>query len=343
MPAPITAYRSLGYVGLVREATPGTGEAPTKFFKFLEPVSLKPAQTIQYYRNGNERDMTVALKETFRHEGSFKALAYADEGAALCAWAFGKDTITGAGDPYTHTLSLLDTIPWLGGEIGNAEGTQATTVALVDRIVDMKIASLVIEGQAGKQIYLTPTFIGLVSDFKDTTPTAQTFNDGVANGPYTFQQSVFTMTSLGSDSSTMQGQIQNFKITLDQNLEAIYGPAQLAAIGAVERGRDAMLEFDVVFASSSIYRLAYFGGTSGTAASATIGTGTFAVKATCQAAPEHSMLITCNNFDLLSAEVLLAPNADLCVVKVKGRMKKVSTTYPLTAVFLNAVSAAYTA
>lgn len=343
MPAPITVYRSLGYVGMVREATPGTGEAPTKFFKYLEPVSFKPQQQIQYYRNGNERDMTVALKETFRHEGSFKALVYADEGAALMAWAMGKDTLSGAGDPYTHTLTLLDTIPWLGAEVGNAEGTQATTVALVDRIVDVKIASLLIEGQAGKQIYMTPTLIGLTSDFKDTTPTTQVFNDAAAMGPYTFQQSVFTMTSLGSDSSTMAGQIQNFKILLSQNLEPVYGPAQLPPIGAVERGRDCTLEFDVVFSGNTIYRLAYFGSTAGTAASATVGSGTFSIKATCNGSPEHSMTITCNNFDIASVDILQAPNADLCIVKVKGRMKKVSTTYPLTAVFLNAVSAAYTA
>lgn len=343
MAAPIITYRALGYVGLVRETTPGTGQAPSKFFKFLEPVSFKPKQEIQYYRDGNVRDMTVALKETFRHEGSFKCLTYADEGAALCAWAFGKDTLTGAGDPYTHTLSLLDTLPWLGAEIGYAEDAQTTVLGMVDRIVDLKIASLVIEGQAGKQIYLTPTMIGLLSDFQNVTPTTQTFNDAVAMGPYTFQQSVFTLTTLGSDSAVMAGQIQSFKITLDQNLQPVYGPAQLPPIGAVERGRDCLLEFVVVFAGNTIYRLGYLGAVGGTTPSVTIGTGTFSVKATCQASPEHSMTLTCNNFDIQEVEVLLQPNAELCVVSVKGRMKKVSTTYPLTAVFLNAVNAAYTA
>lgn len=345
MPAPITTYRSLGYVGMVRETTPGTSQAPSVFFKFIEAPTLKPDQTIQYYRNGNVRDMTVALKETFQHKGGFKCLAYADEGAALTAWSFGKDTKTGGGDPYTHTITLLDTLPWLGAEIGYAE--DGVTNGMVDRIVDAKINQLVIEGMAGKQIFLTPDMVGETSAFQGTTPTAQTFNDGATEGPYTFQQSAFTMTSLGSDSSTMQGQIQSFKITLQQNLQAVYGPGTLVPIGIVEKGRDCFLEFVVVFTGPSIYELGYFGAASAvTTPSTTIGTGTFLIKATAVAAspgPERSYAITAALFDIQEVRPLIAPNADLMIVSVKGRMRRNGSTYPLAAVAINGQSTAYTA
>ncbi len=343
MPAPITTYRSLGYVGLVQETTPGTGQAPTKFYKFIANPTLKATQTIMYYRDGNVRDFTVGLKETAFYKGNLKCLVYADEGAALLAWAFGKDTITGSSDPYTHTISLLDTLPWLGAEIGMAEDQVGTTNQLVDRIVDAKVAQLVIEGQAAKQIYMTPEFDGLVASFQGSTPTAQVFNDGAGQGPYTFQQSVFTMTSLGTDSSTMAGQIQDFKITLNQNTEIVYGPAQLPGIGIVEKGRQCDLEFTVVFSGPTIYQLAYFGTTGGTAFDVAKGTGTFEIKATCQASPEHSMDIVCSNFDLLDVTPLLAPNADLCVVKVTGRLRAYGGPLPLSAICLNAVATAYTA
>ena len=342
-PAPITTYRSLGYVGLVREATPGTGEAPSKFYKFIEPVSLKAVQDVMIYRDGNVRDLTVPLKQTAHYEGSFKALAYADEAAALTAWAMGKDTISGAGDPYTHTLTLLDTLPWLGGELGYAEDAMTTVVGMVDRIIDAKISQLVIEGAAGSQVFLTPTIQGLKADFQNTTPTAQVFNDGSGQGPYTFQQSVFTFTNLGSDSATLQGQVQSFKITLNQNNLVVYGPAQLPGIGIVERGREISLEFVVVFSTNSLYRVGYFGGTSGTAFLETIAAGTFNIVATCQASPLHNMSITCNAFDVEEVTPILNPNAELMTFAVKGRCVKVGATYPMTAIFKNAVNAAYTA
>ncbi len=343
MPAPITTYRSLGYVGLVRETVPGTGQAPTKFYKFIDNPTLRAQQTIQYYRNGNMRDFNVALKETAFYKGGLKCLMYADEGAALLAWCFGKDVVSGVGDPYTHTITLLDTLPWLGGEVGRAEDSVATTNQMVDRIVDAKLAQLVIEGQAGKQIYATPEVEGLVAAYQNTTPTTQSFNDGATQGPFTFQQSVFTMTSLGSDSSTMAGQIQEFKITLNQNTQIVYGPAQLPGIGIVEKGRQIDLEFTVVFAGATIYRLGYFGGVGGSAFDAAVGTGNFEVKATAALGPERSVDITCTNFDIMSVDVLLAPNADLCVAKVTGRLRYASATLPLSAVVKNGVSAQYTA
>lgn len=343
MAAPITANRSLGYIGFAREVTPGTGLAPNKFYKWLSH-SLLPKQTIQYHRDGNVRDMTVALKEMFHHAGGFKSLFYMDEGGAMLAWAFGADSVAGGSAPYTHTITLSDSIPWICGEIGYYEGS-AATILMTDRIVSSKVNQLVIEGDAGHEIFITPDFVGETSAFQDASPTSVTFADTAVNGPLMFQQSVFTLTSgFGADYATMAGQIQKFKLTITQNLEAVYGPNSLVPIGILEKGRDVHGDFTVVFSTADVYQQAYFGGNSGTTPSATIGVGGFEVKGTTSAGPpEYSADITCNLFQIEAAEPMLNPNAELAIMHITGRMIRSGATYPMSAVVKNAQATQYTA
>lgn len=339
MPAPITGYRSIGYVGVAQETTPGTSVAPAFFFKFLND-NLTPQQQIAYFRDGNVRDLTVALKETFHHQGSLQHLVYVNEGAAMLAYAMGADSIVGAGDPYTHTLTLADTLPYLSVEKGYFE-TQAGGLQLVDRLVSCKVTKLTIEGAAGKEILFTPEIIGTTSEFKGTTPTAQSFTDTPATqGPWMFHQSVFTFTSgFGSDYATIAGQVQNFKITLDNQVQAVYGPNSLVPIGLIENAREVDLEFSVVFNTNDGYVDAFFNG--GTSPSATITTGSFTIKGTIAAAPEHSMQLVCALADVNMYDVRLDPNAKLAVAKFTCKVRRNGSTYPLAAVVKNAQSTAY--
>ena len=341
MPAPITGYRTIGYIGAAQETTPGTPVAPSKFYKFLTD-NLSPQQVIRNFRDGNVRDVTVAVKETFHHEGGFQHLVYVDEGGAMLAWAMGADTVTGGMDPYTHTLTLADTLPYLSVEKGYFE-TQAGGLQLVDRLVSCKVTKLVINGKAGSEILFTPEIIGITSDFKGTTPTSQTFVDTPATqGPWMFHQSVFTFTTgFGTDYATIAGQVQDFTLTIDNQVEAVYGPNSLVPIGLIENAREVTLEFSVVFSGLTGYAQTFFGAAAGVAPSATITTGSFTVKGTIAAAPEHSITLVAALADVHMYDIALDPDAKVAIAKFTCEIRRSGSTYPLSAVVMNAQSADY--
>ncbi len=334
---PATAFRRLGYIGGAKQASQGTGVVPTYFWKFLKHAVL-PDQKISSYRDGNVRDLTFELKEILKWGGSFQTFFYANEGAALLCWAMGDDAITGAGDPYTHTLTLTDALPWLSIELGMYQDS-AAAYQLVDRVVDAKINKLTIEGEASKPLLLTPDIIGLTSAKQGAAATV-TFSDGAGQGPMTFLQSVFTITG-PTDAATLAGQVQKFKLDLDQKLWFIPGPNSLVPIGLLEQGREVGLTFDAVFSGPTIYLLTYYGATGGTAPAAALGAGSFDVKATCQAAPEHSAQITAGALNFHVAKLEIAPDGNVAMAQITAQPLKSGATMPLAAVVKNAKATAY--
>ncbi len=124
MAAPGTKiFRRLGYVGAALELTPGTRQAPTSFFK-VEQGLIQSDQTVTPYRDANTRDATFALKEKLAGKGSFQTFLYADEGAALLAWAIGADGAVGTG----RTGTLVGAAPTAVLKTGYAAGVTSIVI-----------------------------------------------------------------------------------------------------------------------------------------------------------------------------------------------------------------------
>jgi len=334
-----TAYRRLGYLGAAKETPQGTPVAPAKFFKFLRE-SFVASQDFGHYRDPNNRDITFTLKEKFGYAGSFQTFLYSDEGAALLTWALGADAVSGASDPWTHTITLADNLPYLTVEAGFFEDLTAspTISGLIDRVTDCKIGSLQIDAETGKPVLLTADLVGVTS-VKQATPATVTYADALANGPAVFHQGVFTITG-PSDAATLQGQVQKFSMKCNQNLQPVFANG-LVAIGIVEQAREFEFNMSVVFSGPSIYQLAYYGTASGTVPSATLGTGTFDALFTVQAAPLHTFDLNMAALTFTVVKLEINPDAQVAVAEIVAKPRKSGATLPLEVIVKNAVSVAY--
>jgi hypothetical protein len=334
-----TVYRSLGYIGLGKETTAGTGVSPTLFYKPIGDVLVSQTQNTMEIRNGNIRDLTAHVKTGINEAGTFKTLWYANEGAGLIAFAMGADSVSGVGDPYTHTITLANTLPSLSIDQGVASN------AAIIRSTGNKIADLTMDVAVNEPCYLTATALGMTEDDSQSAATVS-FTDTAGNGPFMFNQGAVTFTG-PSDAATLNGQMRRCSIKIMQDTTVLPVVGQITPAGILERARTVEGTVDFVFSGPSLYYLAYNGTNSATAPSATVGSGSLAFTLTSQAAvpgPERSVAVTLANIDFLQVNLpRINANAAEAVVTATFRAKYLTTgpTYPISVVAKNSASAAY--
>lgn len=329
-------FERLGYISLAKQSVQGTGVVPSKYYKYTKHAFL-PQQELEHYRDGYQRDLSFGVKLSYQWRGSFQSFMYADESAAMVAWALGLDTLSGAGDPRTHTITLTDALPYLSAELGFYRQAGGA-VNYAQRVIDTKIAGLMLDAEAAKPCYLTADLLGTTIQ-PSITPTAPTFNDGVDQGPMVFHQGVFTITG-PSDASTLQGQIQKIGLELKQNAKPVMANT-LVPIAQLEEGRELLLKLKAVFSGASMHALTYFGSAAGTTPSATLGAGAFTAIFTAQASPERSMNWSLPNLDYKVVKDEINPDAALATIDIEARPRRSGSTLPLSVVAKNAVTSAY--
>ena len=335
-----TVYRSLGYIGLGKETTAGTGVAASFFYKPIGDALVSQTQNTMEIRNGNVRDLTAHVKTGINEAGTFKTLWYANEGAALLAYAMGADAVTGSSDPYTHTITLANNIPSLSVNQGLASNTG------IIRGTGNKIADLTLDVAINEPCYLSATILGMTED--DSTMAATvSFTDTAGNGPFMFNQGSVTLTG-PSDASTLQAQMRRLSVKIMQDTVTLPVVGQITPAGILERARTVEGTVDFVYSGQSLYYLTYNGTNSATAPSATIGSGSIAFTLTSQAAspgPERSVAVTLANVDWLSASLpRINANASEAVITATFQAKLVLGTpdvYPIAVVAKNSASSAY--
>lgn len=330
----VTTKRRLGYLGLKKETTPGTGVAPQYFYKPSGDVLVQQSQTLMEIRNGNQRDLTAHVKTEIHEAGNFKALWYASEGAALLAYSLGADAVTGASDPYTHTITLADNIPYISVEQGIAENSA------VLRGVGCKVADLTMDVAVNEPAYLTATILGVTEDDSQSAASV-TFTDSTANGPFMFNQGTVTFTG-PTDASTLQAQMVRCQVKLMQAARQIPVVGYITPQAVLEEARTVEGSVEFVWTGPSIYELAYNGGASATAPSATVGSGSLAFTLATGASPARSVAVTLANVDFLEVSApRINADASEATVTATFRAKRVSSTMPISVVALNGDSAAY--
>lgn len=330
----VTTKRRLGYLGLKKETTPGTGVAPQYFYKPSGDVLVQQAQSLMEIRNGNIRDLSAHVKTEIHEAGNFKTLWYASEGAALLAYSLGADSVSGASDPYTHTITLADNIPYVSCEQGIAENSA------VLRGVGCKMADLTMDVAVNEPCYLTATVLGVTED--DSQPAATvSFTDSTANGPFMFNQGTVTFTG-PTDATTLQAQMVKCQVKLTQTARQIPVVGYITPQAVLEQARTVEGTVDFVWTGASLYELAFNGTNTATAPSATVGSGSLAFTLTTGASPTRSVAVTMANIDFLSVSApRINADASEAIVTATFRAKRVSSTMPISIVALNGDSAAY--
>lgn len=330
----VTVFRNLGYLGFSRETTQGTPVAPASFVKLRKQMFMI-SQEFEDIRNGNVEDINNSVKKFLSYKGAFQTYLYPDEGGRLLTGALGKDVVSGAGDPWTHTITLLDALPFYTFE------ADFNSDQIIDRITDCKIDTFKLTAQAGELADLDISLFGC-NPIGQGSPATVTFTDGVSEGPMVMHQGVFTLTG-PTDATTLQGQIQQLMLTISRNITVVKGPGSLVPIYLIEGVRKFDLRLVVEFSGPNIYQLTHFGANAATTASPTTGTGSLVAKFTSQAAPEHSIQITAPQFSFQHAAPAFSPSGELAVMTVDAVGYRSGATLPLSVIVKNAIATQFSA
>lgn len=107
-PVPVSTYKS--FVGIGKETTPGTAVAATNYIVLTEPADFQPR--IKYLTDVSNRASMVAnagmVAGVTGTDYGMKGNVFPDSVGFLLAGVMGEVATVGAGAPYTHTITLLN-------------------------------------------------------------------------------------------------------------------------------------------------------------------------------------------------------------------------------------------
>ncbi len=272
--------RNEGYIGLGKQASKGTGVAPSKFVKWDGATSLTPKLEFTVRREGGD-GLYNALSYVTAHkaDGQFALLCRPDIMAALLAWALGADSVSGAADPYTHTITPAASVPWLSIE------RQLASIADCERLVDCVIESLVIEGKGGLPLKATVGFLGI----RGTHGIAAASATYEADRPYMFFDAAFQVN--GSAVAT----VTEFRLAIKNLFEADLYTTEVYRADLPLIGRDVEVEFGFPMENLNQYREVLYGTSTGTALAETLKTGSFEIDANFTGAAARQMKLVVTN------------------------------------------------
>ncbi len=162
MPAGNIADLSIGV-----QSTQGTAAATPLLRTYLMGGGFAPMRDVaDVEETSSGRLRSTAYVQNVRAEGSPQMAVRPVMIVPLLWAAMGGKAVTGASDPYTHTLTLAATQPYMT--------IWRTLATLFERFVDCKIASLNFESQAGGVLAVTAQILGLAPAFQTTANTTAT-------------------------------------------------------------------------------------------------------------------------------------------------------------------------
>jgi hypothetical protein len=158
-------------LGFAIQATKGTPAASSSERSYLMGGGLQPARAVaDIEETSSGRLRNSAFVQSVAVEGDPQMAVRPNMIGLLLYAAMGAKAVTGASDPYTHTLTLAATQPYM--TIWRSLGA-----ALFERFTDCKITNLTIEAGAGGVLTVTAGITGLSPAFQtaaEATATAET-------------------------------------------------------------------------------------------------------------------------------------------------------------------------
>jgi hypothetical protein len=159
------------YFGFGKQANKGTGVPPVYWAAYMEAVELSHNPAIRSIREAGSgmyvaRDVRDAMLPGFR----FAAPARPELAGAIFAYFLGTAGISGAADPYTHTLTPSTGMNWLSVERNISD-------EIIERLVDCWFTEVTLDlrkRDAGPEAILVVTGQGLSAAYQ-ATATAESY------------------------------------------------------------------------------------------------------------------------------------------------------------------------
>lgn len=335
---PVSPADPRSYVGLALQSVKGTGVVPVKFPRYVGAVAMSHAPAIRDIRDGGGGDVIARTNKDFVSPSvRFAEPARPDSVGWASAWFLGADAISGAGDPYTHTITKDSTPRWLSAELNYADED-------IERIVDGQIVELTWDFRkrsSGPEIMLSGVLAGLDS-IRQVSPTAIVRE---TERPYIRSDCAWTIdgVAIASDDSKVESAVVTMRWTADEQM--LGDTLQRASL--MKLHLEVNIELVQLFASSSAldaYRATHYGTPAGTVYDESVYSGSFQVTVNQAEAPlSRQFDITCPVVEWTDAvKTDLNPDASEATRLTRtGKMLFNSGGEPVTIAVDNDVAAAY--
>ena len=181
---------SKGYIGIGKQTTKGIPVAPDFYVKYLDDSDASEFLTSALREGGDDENLKTIIKNLHQTKFSYNMRCYPEMITYFLAYFLGADSLSGAGDPYSHTITRLsDGRPWI--TIRKKLDTN-----IVWQMLDSKIESIEISGEAGKEIMMKIDGQAIDSAI-DTTEYSPSYED---NAPFVFYmgEGIFSIDGSGS-------------------------------------------------------------------------------------------------------------------------------------------------
>ena len=207
----ISSKGTIGFEKQVSKGTPIAVAAITKFIKYLDDTFATEIGIEELREGGDDELVNTVVKTSHKNKWGLKCYARPNILAYLLAYMLGKDSVSGGGDPYTHTITRsAGNTQWL-----TFYRTLDPTVGSVkvEQNYDCKISQIQIDGEAGKPITITVSGEGINSALSSTNMTISYSDDSM----FTFYDGLGTF----SLDSVTTAEIKKFSLKLITKQQAL--------------------------------------------------------------------------------------------------------------------------
>lgn len=257
---------NLWTLGMGKQTAKGTPQATLAYRVKATGGDIDAArETIQLA----ETDASIQAGSTVvvggRVEGTPEHYLRPDDFGFVLNALLGADAITGAADPYTHTITPATATAYYSLVKNAGAG------ALVDRYEDCKCSAITISGGAGGVLTYAPTWFGLAATLGFTDPGTPA---AVTQTPMSYPMVVV---SIGGVTTAI---VESFSLTMDRGGEAIMGDGAILPADYVTGTLNVTGSMTILFENDQIHRKFLSGTTGGTALTSTVGTDALSILAT---------------------------------------------------------------
>lgn len=332
MAGPYSPSDERNYFGFGFQSVKGTAVAPTKFAAYVDEIQFAHGQQVQAVREGGDGPYVArTVKNAYLPADRFAMAIRPDIAAAAFAALLGKDTVTGASDPYTHTITPDPDMDWLTVERNIGDD-------VTERHVDSVISSIELDVRKrdqGPEPRLTCDALAISPAF-ETSPTSDSYENF---SPFARSEAAWTINSASNSN------VESCRVTAAWTYDDRILSDPVTRQTLVKLRLDIDIELVLIMASAteeSFYRAVHYGTTSGTVASETVYGGNLAVLFD-RAADDRSFKLDLPAVDWVNAELTEPSPAgnEATRVRFTGHARKDSGSEAIEVTVENAESSAY--
>lgn len=305
MPNP-SVYMGAGYIGIGKQSAQGTPVAPAAFTP-MQAESFSNVMPIGKYRTGATQGVAYSVVNSFNNLVGMSGLPLTSNYGSQILYLItgGTDTKTGGSDPYTHTLSMANDLPWFTAERAWADQNYA------ERIQDCKMDSVKLAGKAASMCTLDWAAVGSYNP-KQASYATLTYD---ADPPFMFRDGTFTINGTGSLVT-----VAGFSIDIKRTSGPIWTNKVYPQF-MLPKGRDVAVTLDVLWETTnapSWYQSIVKAGSTTTPTKVPF-SGSLVLALDPGATPDHAITITVSDLREITAVAKLNPtNLDVQMLSISG-------------------------